>query len=178
MPFLFHSQPFHRPLPLALFIRKNVFLIFHYKALINFDIFCSMILNPSNPISLAFLYLFIAIWTSFVLAEQICIAFLLVVKSRLNTMIAVSYILAISLALASGTVRSYKGLQPWLQENTKATHTRYASMLLHSVVFLSRPMNCTQNVTAISSATVVCPVAADYLYERLGRADPQVLEIL
>lgn len=133
-----------------------------------------MILNPSHPIGLAFLYLFVAIWTSFVLAEQICIAFLLVVKSHINTVIAVSYILAISLALASGTVRSYKGLQPWLQENTKATHTRYASMLLHSVVFLARPMNCTHNSTTFASTSVVCPVPADYLFERLGRADPQV----
>lgn len=117
---------------------------------------------------MSFLYLFVAIWTSFVLAEQICISFLLVVKSRINTAIAVSYVLAISLALASGTVRSFKGLQPWLQENTKATHTRYASMLLHSVIFLSRNMNCTQ------TGTTPCPVPADYLHDRLGRSDPQV----
>lgn len=130
----------------------------------------SLILDPTQPIGMSFLYLFIAIWTSFVLAEQVCISFLLVVKSRINTVIAVSYILCISLALTSGTIRSYKGLQPWLQENTKGTHTRYASTLLHSVIFLSRNMNC------FPSNSVVCPVPADYLNDRLGRSNPQVIK--
>jgi len=52
-----------------------------------------------------FAYLFVALWSSFVLAEQLSIAFLLVVKVPFNAAIAVTYVLVISLALASGTVR-------------------------------------------------------------------------
>lgn len=70
-------------------------------------------------------------------------------------------------SIGSGTVRSYKGLQPWLQENTKAVHTKYASTLLHSAVFLSRKMNCTPG------GVTMCPLTSEYLYERLGRALPQ-----
>lgn len=77
--------------------------------------------------------------------------------------------MVISLALASGTVRSFKGLQPWLQDNTKGTHTRYASSLLHSIAFQSRKMNCTP------TASVICPKPSDFLHERLGMADPDVI---
>jgi len=47
----------------------------------------------------------VALWSSFVLAEQLTIAFLLVVKVPFNAAIAVTYVLVISIALASGTVR-------------------------------------------------------------------------
>ncbi|XP_060650469.1 ATP-binding cassette sub-family G member 5 [Drosophila nasuta] len=113
-----------------------------------------------------FAYLLVALWSSFVLAEQLSIAFLLVVKVPFNAAIAVTYVLVISIALASGTVRSFKGLQPWLQDNTKGTHTRYASSLLHSIAFQSRKPNCT------STASVVCPKVADFMHERLGLPDP------
>lgn len=126
-----------------------------------------IILNANDPDGTAFTYLLVAIWSSYILAEQLCITLLLFVKSRINVAIAVSYIFCVSIALASGTVRSYKGLQPWLQENTKATHTRYASTLLHSAVFLSRRLNCTPG------GVTVCPLTSEYLYERLGRAQPQ-----
>lgn len=64
--------------------------------------------------------------------------------------------------------RSFKGLSPWLQENTKGTHTRYASSLLHSSFFLSRRMNC------IPKNGIICPNPRDFLHDRLGRADPNV----
>lgn len=96
------------------------------------------------------------------MAEQLCITLLLFVKFRINVAIIVSFIFCVCLALASGTVRSFKGLQPWLQENTKAIHTRYASTLLHSAVLFTRDMNCTPNVNR------VCPVAEEYFFERLG----------
>lgn len=101
------------------------------------------------------------------MAEQLCITLLLFVKSRINAAIIVSYIFCVCLALASGTVRSFKGLQPWLQENTKATHTLYASLLLHSAVFSSRHMNCTPG------GMIVCPSPFEYLFERFGRSAPQ-----
>lgn len=113
------------------------------------------------------MYLVVALWSSFVLAEQLCITFLLAVKNKINAAIAVSYILCICLALASGTVRSYKGLAPWLQTNVKGIHTRYASTLLHSATFLSRDMNC------VAKNGIICPTPADFLYDRLGKADLQ-----
>lgn len=80
----------------------------------------------------------------------------------MNTAITVSYILIVCLILASGTVRSYKGLASWMQDNTKATHTRYASSLLHTATFLTRKMNCTKG------PGIECPEPKDFLLERLG----------
>jgi hypothetical protein len=57
----------------------------------------------------------------------------------------------------------------WLQENTNGVHTKYASLLLHSATFLSRKMNCT------ATPTTVCQSPAEFLHERLGQADPQVI---
>ncbi|XP_065371681.1 ATP-binding cassette sub-family G member 5 [Calliphora vicina] len=125
-----------------------------------------LLLDPKFPNGTIFAYLLVALWSSYVLAEQLSISFLLLVKVPFNAAIAVSYILVISIALASGTVRSFKGLQPWLQDNTKGTHTRYASSLLHSIAFQTRTMNCTP------TASVICPKPADFLHERLGLADP------
>lgn len=87
-------------------------------------------------------------------------------RSRINVSVAVSYVICVMIILASGTVRSYRGLTPWMQENTKATHTRYASSLLHNAIFLSRRMNC------VPKAGLTCPSPKEFLYERLGRSDP------
>lgn len=125
--------------------------------------------TPLASGSLIFLGMFAAIWTSSVLAEQICLAFLLVIKSRTSTMIAVSYILCVSLILASGTVRSFKGIQPWLQENTKGTHTRYASMLLHNTFLLSNGQD-----DCVPSNEWTCPNVTEYILQRMGRFDNQV----
>lgn len=122
-----------------------------------------------------FVQLFVAIWTSAVLAEQMCIAFLLVVRSRCNATIAVSYLLACSVTLASGTVRSFRGIQPWLQENTKATHTRYASLLLHAAMFGSgASVNASSKagelvVDVSGGAAAAGDAAAEYVTERMGR---------
>ncbi|XP_063705688.1 ATP-binding cassette sub-family G member 5 [Culicoides brevitarsis] len=121
-----------------------------------------IILDPIHPAGHPFLYILIAIWSSFVLAEQLCITFLLTFKSRMNTGIIVTYILCVCLILASGSVRSYKGLTPWLQDYSKGIHTRYSSSLLHSATFLQRPMNCTKG------PGVECPEPKDFLLERLG----------
>uniref|UniRef100_A0A182VZ54 ABC-2 type transporter transmembrane domain-containing protein n=1 Tax=Anopheles minimus TaxID=112268 RepID=A0A182VZ54_9DIPT len=126
-----------------------------------------LVLDPSNPDGMTFTYLLVALWTSFMLAEQLCVMFLLVMKSQLNAAIATSYILIICLTLASGSIRSTKGLPGWLQENAKGVHTKYASSLLHTATFLGRKMNCTP------ANGIVCPQPADFLMERLGRANPQ-----
>lgn len=126
-----------------------------------------MVLDPQNlDNGYPFLYILTALWTSHVLAEQLAIFFLFFIRSRLNAAIAVSYIVCVTVILASGTVRSYRGLSPWLQENTKGIHTRYASSLLHSAIFLSRRMNC------IPKSGIVCPAPREFLYDRLGKSDP------
>lgn len=128
-------------------------------------------MNPLEPNSEPYAYIFVALWSSFVVAEQMCVAFLLIVKSRMNVAAIVTYILCISVSLASGTVRSYKGLQPWLQDNAKGTHTRYASFLLHNFVFLSRNINCT------TTRNIACRDPSEYLIERMGQT-PDVRDII
>ncbi|XP_030370769.1 ATP-binding cassette sub-family G member 5 [Scaptodrosophila lebanonensis] len=136
------------------------------SAVIASSVIYPLLLDARYSNSTVFAYLWVALWSSFVLAEQLSIAFLLVVKVPFNAAIAVTYVLVISIALASGTVRSFKGLQPWLQDNTKGTHTRYASSLLHRIAFQSRKLNC------IPTASVICPKPADFMHERLGLPDP------
>ncbi|XP_058119502.1 ATP-binding cassette sub-family G member 5 [Anopheles ziemanni] len=126
-----------------------------------------LVLDPSAPDGMTFMYLLVAIWTCFMLAEQLCIMFLLVMKSQLNAAIATSYILIICLTLASGTIRSTKGLLGWMQDNAKGVHTKYASSLLHTASFLGRKMNCTP------ANGVVCPLPADFLMERIGHSSAQ-----
>jgi hypothetical protein len=126
-----------------------------------------MVLDPQRlDNGYPFLYIVISLWTSFILAEQLTIFFLFFMRSKINVAVAVSYIICIMITFSSGTVRSYRGLTPFMQENTKATHTRYSSSLLHSAIFLSRRMNC------IPKSGITCPSPKEFLYERLGRSDP------
>ncbi len=130
--------------------------------------FHSIILNPFIPIHISVAYLFVSIWSCYFLAEQLCVLFCIFIKSRINVAVAVSYIVCICVAVSSGTVRSFKGLHPFLQDYNKIVHTKYAAALLHSAVFLSRNMKCEE------SATVTCPVPADYLVSRIGDSDIEV----
>lgn len=129
---------------------------------------CRIILNPFIPIHISVAYLFVSIWSCYFLAEQLCVLFCIFIKSRINVAVAVSYIVCICVALSSGTVRSFKGLHPFLQDYNKVVHTKYASGLLHSAVFLSRNMNCEE------TNTISCPVPADYLVSRIGDSDMEV----
>lgn len=126
-----------------------------------------MVLDPQNlDTGYPFLYIMIALWTSYVLAEQLSIFFLFFIRAPINAAVAVSYIMCICVALASGTVRSYRGLPPLLQENAKGIHARYASSLLHSAIFLSRRMIC------VPRSGIICPSPREFLYDRLGKSDP------
>lgn len=118
------------------------------------------------------MYIGIGIWTSFILAEQLCITLLYVIGSKMNVTITISYILCLCLTMASGTVRSHKGLQNWLQENARIIHARYASLLLHNAIFLTQPVNCTPN------DRITCQSPEDFLNDRLGRTDSQVNMLL
>lgn len=71
--------------------------------------------------------------------------------------------------LASGTVRSNKGLTHWLQDNAKGIHTKYASTLLYTATFTLRNMTCTAKP---------CPAVSEFLHDRIGRANPnEVVDI-
>jgi ATP-binding cassette subfamily G (WHITE) protein 5 (sterolin 1) len=123
-----------------------------------------MILDPSNlENGYPFIYIFVAIWTSSMLSEQLSIFLLFFIKKPINAVVAVSYIVSLSLVLGSGTVRSFKGLPSILQDNAKGTHSRYASELLHSAIFLSRRiMQC------VPKNNVTCPSPKEFLLERLN----------
>lgn len=140
---------------------------YHSEPKLIFNLIFRIFLDVNDPNGAAFAYLLVALWSSFILAEQLCITLLLFVKSRINVAIIVSYIFCVCLALASGTMRSFKGLQPWLQDNTRAIHTRYASRLLHSAVLSIPPMNCTPG------GIVVCPSVAEYFDDRFGDKEHQ-----
>lgn len=122
-----------------------------------------LILDPSNlENGYPFIYIFVAIWTSYILSEQLSIFFLFFIKSPINAIVAVSYIISLSVVLGSGTVRSWKGLPSILQDNAKGTHSRYASELLHSAIFLSRRMQC------VPKNNITCPSPKEFLLERIG----------
>lgn len=124
-----------------------------------------LILDPNDPDGTAFTYLLVAFWSSYIVAEQLCITLHLFVRSRINVTIIASYIFCVCIALASGTVRSYQGLQPWLKNGTSALHTKYASNLFHGAVFSRRSFLCIPN----ERDNTVCPEWKDYLFERIGR---------
>lgn len=126
-----------------------------------------MILDPSNlDTGYPFIYIVVSIWTSYMLAEQLSIFFLFFIKAPINAVVASSYILCVMITLGSGTVRSWKGLQPIVQDIAKAiSHSRYASELLHSAIFLSRRMSCNPKN---ANPSIVCPSPKEFLLERLG----------
>lgn len=70
-----------------------------------FESICRLFLDPQQPNILYFAYIFLAIWTSFVLAEQLVITFMFTVKSRISVSTAASFILIVCMILSTGTVR-------------------------------------------------------------------------
>lgn len=123
-----------------------------------------IVLDPSNlENGYPFIYILVAVWTSYMLAEQLSIFFLFFIKKSINAIIVVAYILCLSLVLGSGTVRSWKGLIPWLQDNAKGTQSRYTSELLHSAIFLSRRIK-----ECIPKNGITCPSPKEFLLERLN----------
>lgn len=166
MQFPFHFLLYQLHLQLVFYIRVYIQHWTNYNSINHF--ICRIILNPFNPIHISVAYLFVSIWSCYFLAEQLCVLFCIFIKSRINVAVAVSYVICICIALSSGAVRSFKGLHPFLQDYNKVVHTKYASALLHSAVFLSRNMNCEE------TNTISCPVPADYLVSRIGDSDMEV----
>ncbi|XP_063890313.1 ATP-binding cassette sub-family G member 5 [Helicoverpa armigera] len=106
-----------------------------------------------------FLYFSLALWSSYVYAEQQTIAVMMFVKNGLIAAIVNIYITCIYVMLASGVLRSYKGFEEWLYYITYITHTRYTSIFMHRNVFKQPTFNIlpysdTENCTSTISSLI------------------------
>uniref|UniRef100_T1GH32 Uncharacterized protein n=1 Tax=Megaselia scalaris TaxID=36166 RepID=T1GH32_MEGSC len=61
---------------------------------------------------------------------------------------------------------SYAGLHSLLKDGSKGAHSYYVSSIFYSAIFTSHPLNC------VPTASVICPKFSEYLFERIGSADP------
>lgn len=129
-------------------------------------------MNPNQPSGVHFLGIVLALWSCYVVTEQMCILFHLFVKTALNTAITVVYILGLCLTLASGTLRSFKGLSGWLQDNTKVLHMKYTSQMLFNAIFLSHQSTC------VPSSRTLCPNIKEYVFDRVGKDSSNNTEII
>lgn len=122
------------------------------------------------------------LWASYVAAEQILIAILMIVGNPMTGASAVVYASLVSVVIASGGVRSFRNLPDWLAAVSTALPTRYASLALNEVV---------TNVTALSNLayneTVTCPGdpslcrypdGRTWLIERFTREGENISEVL
>ncbi|CAH2075534.1 unnamed protein product, partial [Iphiclides podalirius] len=105
---------------------------------------------------LDYIYFALILWSCYIYAEQQTIAIMMFVKNGLIAAIVNIYITCVYVMLASGVLRSYKGLEEWLFYLTYITHTRYASIFVHRGVFKQptfniMPYSVTENCTAITS---------------------------
>lgn len=122
------------------------------------------------------------LWASYVAAEQVTVAVLMVVKRPLIGATAVLYMALLSLVIASGGVRSLRTLPNWLAAVSLALPTRYVSLALNQLAmdtpaFANLPYN----------ETVPCPGVAElcrypdgktYLIERFTREGENISEVL
>lgn len=140
---------------------------------VNFHVpFLRLVLNPNQPIGVHFLGIVLALWSCCVVTEQLCILCHLFVKTSLNAAITVVYILGLCLMMSSGTLRSYKGLSGWLQDNSKALHVKYASQMLFNSIFLSHQSTC------VPSARTACPNIKEFVFDRVGKDSQNNTEII
>nr|XP_022912669.1 ATP-binding cassette sub-family G member 5 [Onthophagus taurus] len=86
---------------------------------------------------LEYLYFGLILWACYLFSEQQTMAILLIVKNHLSAAIFSIYITCVCITLASGILRSIKGLQDWLYYLTYGTQVRYASAFLNKKIFLS-----------------------------------------
>ncbi|KMQ95385.1 atp-binding cassette sub-family g member 5-like protein [Lasius niger] len=122
------------------------------------------------------------LWSSYVAAEQVTVAMLMVVGRPITGAIAVLYMTLLSLVIASGAIRSLKNLPYWLAMVSTALPTRYASLALNQLV-VDTPI--LSNLHYNESFT--CPGAAElcrypdgktYLIERFTREGENISEVL
>ncbi|GLH08226.1 Protein brown [Gryllus bimaculatus] len=127
------------------------------------------------------------LWACHLMAEQLTIALLMVVKSSFTAAVTSIYIHIVILLLGSGTLRSIRGLLEWLYYLTYATQSRYAGATLAQQMFDKRfvtlPKDVFHNCTSAfqgpsdlitgTSPSFGCRYANGnaFLIERYGRED-------
>ena len=123
-----------------------------------------------------------AFWASYLVAEQITIALLMVIERPMTGAITVLCITLISLVIASGAMRSLRNLPEWLTAVSTALPNRYASLALNQLA-IERP--ATQNLPY--DETTVCPGVKElcrypdgrtYLIERFTREGENLSNVL
>ncbi|XP_057330705.1 ATP-binding cassette sub-family G member 5 isoform X2 [Microplitis mediator] len=122
------------------------------------------------------------LWASYVAAEQITVAFFMVIKRPLTGAIAVLYVILVLLLIASGGVRSLRNLPNWLATISIALPTRYASLAMNQLTvdiptFLNLPYNESLSCPGIPG---LCryPDGRAYLVERFTREGQNISQVL
>ncbi|XP_066598456.1 ATP-binding cassette sub-family G member 5 isoform X2 [Prorops nasuta] len=122
------------------------------------------------------------LWASYVAAEQITVAVLMVVGRPIIGAITVLYVTLVSLGIASGGVRSLRNLPHWLATVSAALPARYASLALNQLAIdtgssTNLPYNETFTCPGIPE---LCryPDGKTYLIERFTREGENISEVL
>lgn len=127
------------------------------------------------------------LWSSYVAAEQVTVAVLMVVGRPITGAITVLYMTLLSLVIASGAVRSLKNLPYWLAMVSTALPTRYASLALNQLVIDMPTMSnlpYNESFTCIPEQSrgipELCryPDGKTYLIERFTREGENISEVL
>lgn len=122
------------------------------------------------------------LWASYVAAEQVTVAVLMVVGKPITGAITVLYMTLVSLVIASGAIRSLKGLPYWLAAVSTALPARYASLALNQLAIdVPASLNLHYNESfACPGIPELCryPDGRSYLIERFTREGENISEVL
>jgi len=124
------------------------------------------------------------LWSSYVAAEQVTVAVLMVVGRPITGAITVLYMTLLSLVVASGAIRSLKNLPYWLAMVTTALPTRYASLALNQLVINSSSLSYLRYNESFTctpgQVSELCryPDGKTYLIERFTREGENIIEVL
>lgn len=123
------------------------------------------------------------LWATYVAAEQITIAVLMVVGNPMTGALVVAYAMLVSVVVASGTMRAFKHLPDWLAAVSTALPTRYASLALNQLVIdvpelNNLPYNRTFPCPSEDSSICRYSDGKKYLIERFTREGENITEVL
>ncbi|XP_012257916.1 ATP-binding cassette sub-family G member 5 [Athalia rosae] len=122
------------------------------------------------------------LWASYVAAEQVMIAILMIIGSPMTGALAVIYVTLTSIVIGSGGIRSFRNLPDWLSAVSTALPTRYASLALNQLVidvpgFSNLPYNETISCPGDPNFCRY-PEGQTYLIERFTREGENLSEVL
>ncbi|KOX75572.1 ATP-binding cassette sub-family G member 5 [Melipona quadrifasciata] len=122
------------------------------------------------------------LWASYVAAEQITVAVLMVVGRPITGAITVLYMTLVFLIIGSGAIRSLKGMPYWLAAVSTALPARYASLALNQLAIdVPAFLNLHYNESfACPGIPELCryPDGRAYLIERFTREGENISEVL